>query len=645
MKPLSFLILFFFSISLFRLPEVVAAPPDKLSDEGLLDLIEQKALDYFVTEVNPANGLIPDHANNTTRGATLFPASVAAVGFALTAYGVGVSRGWMSRNSGMDLTRRTLEFLLKQAPQEHGFFYHFMDMKNGQRMMQSEVSPIDTTLLLAGALFAAEYYQDPEIKNLAQQIYERVDWQWMMQDGKTLRMAWNPDTGFMRYRWDSYCESMIMYLLAIGSPTHPIPASSWKEIKRPIGSYKNHKLIYMPPLFTHQYSHIWVDFKDKNDGIADYFKNSVEATLANRQFAIDNADKYKTYGPDSWGLTASDGPGGYKAYGASPGWAVHDGTVAPTACGSSIVFTPKKSISCLRHFYEKHYDKLWGSYGFADAFNLDKNWFSKDVYGIDQGPLILMIENYRSGLIWKTMKGNSALNKALKAVGFKPGTKKLDWPDPPQANAIYVPDGIRVDGFLRDWPNGQGMRLDKSEDEKDFKGEIRFAWNENALYFYLRVSDNSLMTRTRGKNIWQDDVLEIYIDPQDNGLIWGNAKDFEIGFRPDPDGNAAAVWSWFQEEDPVPDGKVTAASYVYPGGYLIEGAISWRYLGIRPKADSFLRLSPAVHDIDKNKNDRKYEWFLRPEGGYLGFQVGKIFLKKTAEKKPGGKNDSKKAAA
>ena len=346
------------AVAFLLIPTLLFAAPEKISDDELLDLIQRQSLDFFLMESNPKNGLVRDRANNFSRSAGQSPASIASVGFALTAFAVGVERDWLDINTARERTYQTLQFFLNQAPHEHGFFYHFMNMTTGKNTRQSELSPIDTTLFLAGALFAAEYYEDTAIRDLAMKIYERVDWKWMLHNGETFAMAWSPSMGFSRHRWDAYCESMIMYLLAIASPTHPIPAASWKAINRPAGSYGDYRLIQMPPLFTHQYSHIWIDFRDKNDGFADYFKNSVNATLANRQFAIDQSKQFKTYGPDSWGITASDGPNGYKAYGAPPGWAEHDGTVAPTACGGSIVFTPKESMACLRHFYETHYDDL-----------------------------------------------------------------------------------------------------------------------------------------------------------------------------------------------------------------------------------------------------------------------------------------------
>lgn len=621
-------------------PQPSQAAPEPLSDEAFLELIQRKSFDYFIQESNPVNGLIRDRAPNARTGTSRAPAAIAGVGFALTAYGVAVERRWMDRATALEKTRRTLEFFWKHAQQEHGFFFHFLDMQTGERSIQSEVSPIDTALFLAGALFATEYFQDEQIRSLTNQIYERVDWKWLLRDGKTLTMAWSPETGFTRHKWNHYNEGLILYLLAIASPSHPIPAESWQHLVRSSGSYGNHRLIASPPLFTHQYSHIWIDFRDKNDGFADYFKNSVEATLANRQFCMDQAAKYKTYGPDSWGLTASDGPTGYRAYGSPPGFAHHDGTVAPTACGSSIVFTPKESLRCLRHLYEHHYNKLWGRYGFSDAFNLDRDWFSQEVLAIDQGPLLLMIENHRSGLIWKVMQQNSALQKAMKAVGFKPDTMEMPWPAPPEFPAFYADGRIEVDGYLRDWPNGIGFSVESlrgkrsQKEQHDFKSEIRFAWDANALYFFIRVRDDFLMARTRGKNIWQDDLLEIYADPDQDLFEWDNPKDLQIGFRPTPRESTVGVWSWTKQEDPSAHGDVQAFGYVHQTGYLIEAAISWNYFGFRPQPGMKIALSPSFHDMDRDRSEDKWDWFFRSEQGYKQFRLGTITLEPRASLKP-----------
>ncbi len=630
--------IFILFISLFEPVSINASVTKGLSEEELLETISRKSFDYFVRERNPKTGLVSDRAHNFQRGATFSASSIAATGFGLTALGIGAERGWMHEATLREMARRTLRFFYSSAAHDHGFFYHFLDMESGTRIKNSEVSPIDTALFLAGALFVAEYFDDAEMRDLAAKIYERIDFPWMLHGGETLALAWSPESGFHKLRWDHYNESLILYLLAIGSPTHPIPAKSWKAISRPVGSYKNIRVMQMPPLFTHQYSHAWIDFRDQNDGYADYFKNSVNATLANRAFVMDQAAKFKSYGPNSWGLTASDGPFGYKAYGAPPGWAVHDGTIAPTGCGGSIVFTPKESIACLRHFYEDLGDKLWGMYGFSDAFNLDKKWFDQEVIGIDQGALLVMIENYRTGFVWNIMKRNFYLQQAMEKVGFKPGTMEVKWPSPVEFRAPYVAGGITIDGFLRDW-SGAPLRLNllhresgSVKNDEDLSGELRFAWDEEALYFSAKVTDQDVVVRKTGKNIWQDDAIELYIDPEGDGLFWGDRKDFQLGFRAHDDNEQVESWSWFQGgEDPSENRYLAARGFVHQSGYIIEGAIRWSFLGIIPEPGRAVRISPALHDIDTDRSEGKLHWFFRNEEKIQRFVLGKVILEKKTE--------------
>lgn len=612
------------------------AAPDSMAHDALLDKIQEQSFRFFHQEHEPANGLVRDSARNYEGGENNGPASIAATGFGLTLYPVAVERGWMSRMAARALTKRTLEFFLYQAPQEKGFFYHFLNPRTGERASRSEISPIDTAIFLAGALFAAEYFDDAEIRDLATKLYERVDFPWMMNQGDHFALAWTPETGFDKRRWDHFDESLLLYVLAIGSPTHPVPADSWNTILRPVGSYQHYRLIQMPPLFTHQYPHIWLDLRNKNDGLADYFQNSVNATLANRAFCMDQAVKVAGYGPAFWGLTASEGPAGYRAYGAPPGWAAfHDGTIAPTACGSSIVFTPELSLACLKNLYENHKGKLWGRYGFSDAINVEKNWTSDKVLAIDQGPLVLMIENYRTGLIWKTMGHSRVIQKAMERIGFREGTIPLPWPDPPVYHASVVPGGIRVDGLLGDWPNAEKIVLTpeahrESGDfsgRQDLKAEIRFSWDKEFLYFMAKVNDKDIVAKRGGKNIWRDDLFEMFVDPEGKGFVWQSHGGFQIGFRPEKGDRPVTVWSWFQGEgDPSQGGNVLASGYSDEKGYILEGAIRWSFLGIIPETGKTVRLSPAIHEVDRKGLEGKLHWFFRNEEKYRRFVFGKVVL-------------------
>lgn len=634
----------------FFIPYALAAENTASDEDAFLDKIQRQTFQYFLSERDPETNAVKERAHNFKRGLVNAPASLAAMGMALTAFPVAVTRNWIDQGTARQFTEKLLQFMLERGANEKGFFYHYLDPASGKRASRSEVSPIDTSFFIAGALFAAEYYEDVRIRDLAMKLYERIDWSWMMQGEKTLALAWSPEEGFFKGRWDHYDESMLMYLLAIGSPTHPIPADAWQAIARPVGSYQEYRVIQMPPLFTHQYSHIWIDFRNKNDGHADYFKNSINATLANRAFAMDEAVRYKTYGANSWGLSASDGPFGYRAYGAPPGWAVHDGTVSPSACGSSMPFTPQLSLNCLRYLEESLGERLWGNYGFSSAYNLDKDWFSEQVIGIDQGALLLMIENYRSGFVWQVMARNRMLQQAMQSVGFKSGTMDLKWAEPPQTNARFFWGGVTADGLLKDWPRTEVIRLEPSshkengsfDSAEDASAQIMFGWNEDALFFFVKVTDEDVVLKKSGKNIWQDDLIELYIDVEGDGLIWKDARDYQIGFRPAVQGGEAQVWSWFQDAtEGVSRNQAYAYGYTDPKGYVLEGFVKWKFLGIRPRGGVAVRLSVALHDVDRNRSEGKLQWFFRNERNFQRFELGKILLETSDREDPAGGDDGK----
>lgn len=386
------------------------------NDERFLDELERAAFRYFLDQTNPQNGLVRDRDRPDA------PASIAATGFGLVAWAIAAKRRWVSADEALKVILTTLHFFAQEAEQVHGFFYHFLDFSTGERYQEkwkSEVSSVDTAWLLAGALVVKEAFPNhPQLRKFAEQIEEQVDWNWMRNGKLTLAMSWTPEQGFSSSRWDKYAEHMLMYLLGLGSPTNPLPAESWDAWERNWAEYKGYRYLDCPPLFTHQYSHAFVDFRKWRDRYADYWESSVQATLANRQFCIDHADRFKSYGPNSWGLTACDGPDGYRAYGAKEGW--HDGTVAPCAVAGSLPFAPRECLDALRFFYENFRDRLWGRYGFKDAFNLDRNWWATDTLGIDQGITLMMIENLRSGQVWRWMARNKTLQRGLKKAAFFP---------------------------------------------------------------------------------------------------------------------------------------------------------------------------------------------------------------------------------
>jgi len=627
--------------------EVSVEKPDiaKFKDEEFIDLVQKKAFEFFWYEANPQTGLIKDRANNFGKDEYKI-ASVASVGFGLTAICIAEKRGWLKHEEAYERVLNTLKFFKERMKKEYGFFYHFVHMDTGEALRKSEVSSIDTTLFLAGALFCAEFYKGTEVEKIAKEIYLDVDWNKMLNGGTTLSMGYKspnlPEPGFIVDRWSYYSEEMLLYLLAIGSPTHPIPAEYWYEWERPIRKYKDYVVVAFPALFAHQYSHLWVDFRNKHDAITDYYQNSVDATLANRQFCIDNMDKYKTYGPDSWGLTACDGPQGYSAYGSAPPIfpPKHDGTIAPTAAGGSVMFTPKESIACLRNLYTQHKDKLWGIYGFADALNVDKNWYASDVIGIDQGPLVLSIENHRSGLIWDYFMRSEYIKTAMQKVGFQEGTKKLVW-EVPRVKARFAKKPPVLDADLKEWKDCPYLELTPSKNLEylqvtdsriDCLGKFYFQWDNEALYIAAEVIDNEIIARMRNNLIYKEDDIEIFIDPKNDEFIWRNTDDFQFGFAPSSFEGKPVVWEWFH-----PDKFQDKVSFAMKqtkingkNGYVLEAKILWEYLGVKPKEGYVFGISPAIHDVDEldNSPQAKLNWFYIYQERDPRILLGKISLEK-----------------
>jgi hypothetical protein len=439
-------------------------PPQGESESAFLDDVQERTFRFFWETANPANGLVPD------RWPTPSFSSVAAVGFGLTAYIVGVERGWITRAQARDRVLATLRFLW-DAPQNNqatattgyrGFFYHFLDMQTGRRFEQVELSTIDTGLLLMGVLAVEQYFggTDPlevEIRTLAESLYGRVEWDWASVRPPAISMGWTPESGFIAYDYDGYNEAMLLYVLALGSPTHPVVAQAWDEFTTTYtwADFYGQSHVNFEPLFGHQYSHVWIDFRGIQDAYMrgraiDYFENSRRATLAQRVYAVQNPNGWQGYGPNIWGLTASDGPGdfgatiggrarqfhGYWARGAAATGTRDDGTIAPTAVGGSVPFAPDVTIAALRAMRDGTGGNLYGQYGYKDAFNLTLQqaglaqrgttvpgvgWFDVDYLGIDQGPILLMIENYRTGLIWRLMRENPHIVRGLCRAGFTGG--------------------------------------------------------------------------------------------------------------------------------------------------------------------------------------------------------------------------------
>ena len=419
-------------------------------DHDRLAALQRISFNYFLAECNEENGLIADR---TRAGA---PASIAAVGMALSAYPVAVARGFMSRKHARQRTLATLRFFWNspQGPEKdatgyRGFYYHFLDMRSGRRVWKCELSTIDTALLMAGVLTAGAYFReddekDAEIRRLADALYRRVDWAWARNGHAAVTMGWRPERGFLPYHWTGYDEALILYVLGLGSPTYPLPGESyaaWLSGNRWKKLY-GREFLYAGPLFIHQMSHIWIDFRGIRDAFmrehgSDYFENSRQAAYVQRQYAIGNPRGFSGYHANCWGITASDGPGplthvvggrrrrffGYRARGVPFG--PDDGTLSPWATVASLPFAPEIVLPALRHFHDLGL-KDDHRYGFTASFNptlggSEENphgWQSPEHVGINQGPIALMIENYRSDFLWKLMRGCPYIADGLRKAGF-----------------------------------------------------------------------------------------------------------------------------------------------------------------------------------------------------------------------------------
>jgi hypothetical protein len=408
-----------------------AVPHPFASNDEFLDYVQQTCFDYFWYAANPANGLVPD------RSATGSACSIAAVGFGLTAIGIAVDHGWITRSQAVARVSTTLNTFL-QGPQGpgttgvigyQGWFYHFLDMNTALRA-GSELSSIDTVLLLAGILYSKQYFNgsgadETSIRTMADAIFNRVNWTFMSQGSNSVAMAWQPTSGFTGYgNWVGYNEGMILYCLGLGTATNPLPASAWNVWTSGYtwGTFYGQTYVPFPPLFGHEYSHCWIDFRYIADAYMNshnstYFENSRRAALA--EVAYCSTVPQVGYSSTVWGLTACDGPppNGYAARGLPP-VGLDDGTIAPTAAGGAIAFTPEYSVPTLLAFYNRFRIHLWTEYGFRDAFNLGFGWYDTDELGIDQGPIVIMIENYRTQKVWRLFMQNAEAQRGLQRAGF-----------------------------------------------------------------------------------------------------------------------------------------------------------------------------------------------------------------------------------
>ena len=425
------------------------------ADHAELETLQRETFDYFLNEANPSNGLILD------KTAENWPASIAATGLALASYPVGVERGFMAHGLAVARSLATLRFFWNspQGPEPdatgyRGFYYHFLDMRTGRRAWNCELSTVDSAFLLAGALAARAYFdgagaEEREIRELADALYRRCDWVWAQNAGPTVTHGWRPETGFLDYRWEGYDEALLLYVLGLGSPTHPLPQSSYEAW---LSTYRweqcfGQDYLYAGPLFTHQLSHVWIDFRGIQDAFMrvkgiDYFENSRRATFVQQRYAIENPLKFAGYAEHCWGITASEGPGpatlklqgvdrrflDYVGRGVPYG--PDDGTLAPWAVVASLPFAPEIVLPAIDFCIHQAKLKESNAYGFKASFNPTHPgepgnpfgwWVSPWHFGLNEGPIVLMIENYRSGLLWRLMRGCSYIQEGLRRAGFAGG--------------------------------------------------------------------------------------------------------------------------------------------------------------------------------------------------------------------------------
>jgi hypothetical protein len=418
------------------------------ADDALLDAIQRCAFGYFLETANPVNGLVADNSRPNS------PASIAVVGFALSVYPVAVERGWMTRAEALERSLSALRFFRdsdqsdsEEATGYNGFYYHFLDVDSGARVWRSELSMIDTALLIAGALAGSAYFTadtaaEVELRELVDMLYRRIDWRWAQNGRATIMQGWKPECGFLHYGWEGYNEAIVLYVLALGSPTHPVDDAgyhAWTATYQWENLY-GHDFLYAGPLFIHQFSHAWIDFRGIRDRFmrekgCDYFENSRRATEVQREYARRNPNEFAGYDESCWGLTACDGPGdtipqsdprrffGYAARGVPYG--PDDGTLAGWAPLASLPFAPDAALSAVRSMHRR-YPEMMPSQRYASSFNpslvsAGHEWVSKGQFGLDQGIVVMMIENYRTELIWRLMRACPYIGRGLRQAGFSGG--------------------------------------------------------------------------------------------------------------------------------------------------------------------------------------------------------------------------------
>jgi hypothetical protein len=606
----------------------------QLPEDEFLELISRKTFNYFWNEVGEETGFVKDRTGEKV------PSSIAATGFGLAAICIADSRNWITHQQAYDRVKKTLTAVKNNAARVNGVYYHFIDKNDGYRVWKCEVSSVDTALLLGGVITAEEYFKEKDIKKLCRDIYSNIDWKWMMEPkSKGLYMGWDPEGEFSKYiLWDMFGEEMLMYVLAMGAPKddYAIPADSWDSFRRPVKNYKGYKYIFCESesMFTYQYSHAFIDFRNKHDKYADYWKNSYNAINASIAFSEEQKSEHKTYQEGFWGISASDGPDGYKNYGATI--FTHDGTVAPYALCGAVPYVPEKSIAALRNLMANYGEKVWDEeYGFVSSFNLNKDWFSTEHVGIDLGISLLMIENYRTEFIWNHFNKNKYVKNGMNKAGFKPGTKELELTV--DSSAGYMPGqkkyyAKKVNGLEDKFKGGNIEKFNLDEmleygeinKPDDLNAKFAFVYDDEHLYMIVDVVDNVIHAKRNKDELYKDDSVELFFSRTETDILeWGNKDNFQIGLAPTSLDRKPAKYSFFQKSDLEDNLKLDVENT--PGGYTMYAAIKWELMKMKPEKGNYIGMSVAIHDIDKVSDaGKKVNWFFKNTPS--GIKLGKLIL-------------------
>jgi len=604
-------------------------------DDKFLEKVERQAFDYFINETNKGTGLT---LNTTEHGS---PATNAASGFTLSAMVIGAERGWISRDTAYNICLKILT-TFKNMESFDGFTYHYFDANNRSRVWTSEVSCIDTSLFIAGVITVGEYFKGTQVGALADELFKKVNWKWFLNNERCLQMSWKPEKGFSG-RIDSFSEGIICYILAMGSTTFSIPKECWDSFTRPVSQYGGYKLIYVSDggLFQYLFPLVWLDLRDKHDKYADYWQNAIKAAKANMKYCLDNSESFATYREGFWGLSASLSPDGYRNFGARPGRNKHNGTVAPYAVAGSIPLIPKLAIAS----YEFMYDRVSAvrkRYGLTDAFNIDRKWASEYYIAIDQGLALLMIENYRTGLIWKYFMRNDYVKRGLAAAGFVPG--KLDEPSAlasctgnPNDRIIVkrLSKKITIDGDDSDWVNSGytevfltakdnrniEMTIGAVKNDADLSATFYLGRDDKNLYIMGRIKDDSLVNTETKDMIYKDDCVEIFFDTNNDGYYFDrNPYDYQLGIAPYGPEKKPQVWAWGYAQK-VPE-NISYAAKLTKDGYNVEVKIPFEAINnFKPDKNRCVGFTIAVHDRDTDGTTKKLTWSIDSAS-----QPGKIIL-------------------